>query len=1154
VTDQLPFDVYGKLPSGQVVIEASAGTGKTFTLSTLATRFLAERDLAPSELLIVTFTRAATAELRSRIRGQMATTAEALAGGPVPPGVADLTALLEEVGGDDCRRRLERAVSEFDSVAISTMHSFAAQVRSTLGISTAVDPDARLTSDVSETVRHACADALATAASTGAPVGELPSLANLVKAAERYLRDPDMDLEPAPERDGADPAQVRLRGLVLAAEANLLDRRLAAGTMGFDDVLGELRNALTDPSSASVVAALRRRYSVVLIDEFQDTDPVQWEIFSTLFGGRDGTHALVLVGDPKQAIYRFRGADISVYLEAVRATPATGRFTLDRNWRSDGAAIEAMGRFFGGATFGDDAIGFVPVRASDEHEPQRMRGPDRSSLSGLAVRVAVGDLLPRSGTLPITPLAARIVHRDMVAHVRSLLDGAKVPDPDAPGGERALRPRDIAVLVTSGGHARSAQNALRLQGVPAVVSGAGSVLSSWATDQVRLLLAAMERPADLRRVRAYALSWFESWSPRRVASSADDDLAELQRKLADWSGRLADEPVAEVLAAVWADTDVVARVLGRFDGDRNVTDLDHLAELLHDNSPQGRSGVPGLLAFLDDPPESQADLETDGDVVARRIESQAEAVQIMTIWKAKGLQFPVVCLPMLWRPGKNPEDVVYTDPETGRRTMDLAKGTSWPDPTTAGARKVLAREEEASESLRLVYVALTRAQHHTAVWWANARGSKSRAISRFLFARRPGGGTLDPDMFASGSCTIPAESDIPASLAELAEGTGGSVTVTVVPEPVRAAPWRPPDRQTGDQPLVVATLSVVPDRSMHRWSFSAITATAEDVLGDPYDVTGADRGADDETADADTGVGIGEPADGADGADGADAGTLTGLRAGTEFGTFVHSVLERTDFTSPDLTGALEVAVDEVFRRTGTSPSVLAPDDVDGRELLVAGLADAVRTPLGPLFDDSSLGALDRHDRLDELAFELRVGQAGRRPEVRELGDVVLRHLPEGHPLRAWAAALAGGSLDVRLAGHLTGSIDLVARRRTADGPDRFVVADYKSNRLTPPGAEPAPSDYARAPLAGAMGEHHYPLQALLYGVALHRYLRSRCRPGTAPPEVAGAAYLFVRGMTGPGVGRDGPDPHGVFTWEFAPGLLDEASAVLDGAPIGAAR
>ena len=419
-----------------------------------------------------------------------------------------------------------------------------------------------------------------------------------------------------------------------------------------------------------------------------------------------------------------------------------------------------MGRFFGGATFGNDAIGFVPVRASDEHELQRMRGPDRSPLSGLAVRVAVGDLLPRTGNLPITPLAARIVYHDMVAHVRGLLDGATIPDPDAASGERALRPRDIAVLVTSGGHARAAQNALRQQGVPAVVSGAGSVLSSWAADQVRLLLAAMERPADLRRVRAYALSWFESWSPRRVATAADDDLAELQRKLADWSVRLTDEPVAEVLAAVWAGTDVVARVLGRFDGDRNVTDLDHLAELLHDNAPQGRSGVPGLLAFLDDPPESEADLETDGDVVARRIESQAEAVQIMTIWKAKGLQFPVVCLPMLWRPGKNPDDVVYTDPETGRRTMDLAKGTDWPDPRAAGARKDLAREEEASESLRLVYVALTRAQHHTAVWWANARGSKSRAISRFLFARRPGDGTIDPELFATGTCTIPAESAI----------------------------------------------------------------------------------------------------------------------------------------------------------------------------------------------------------------------------------------------------------------------------------------------------------------------------------------------------------------------------------------------------------
>ena len=596
-TPDPPFPLYGPLPGGQVAIEASAGTGKTYTLAVLATRFLAERDVAPSELLIVTFTRAATAELRSRIRTQLVSTAAALGSDATDFGADELSADLAREDRRIRYDRLERAVADFDAAAISTMHSFAAQVRSTLGVSSAIDPDARLTTDAAELVRHACADALATASASGVPYGELPTLTALVDATERFVGDPDMDLEPLASRPGAAPEHVRLRELVLASEANLLDRRQASGTMGFDDVLSQLRASLGDRSAASVIAALRSRFSVVLIDEFQDTDRVQWEIFSTLFGADAPDSTLVLVGDPKQAIYRFRGADIGVYLEAVGDAPGTERYTLDRNWRSDGAAIAAMQRFFAGATFGDEAIGFVPVRASTEHEDQRMRGAGGESLSGLAVRVAVGDWLPRAKNLPNAPKTGRIVYRDMVAHIRDLLDGATIPVEGGGGALRRLEPSDVAVLVTSGGQARAAQNALRLQGVPAVVAGAGSVLSSWASDQVRLLLAAMERPADVRRVRAYALSWFEAWSPERVARATDVDLAALQERLAEWTAQLAVRPVAEVLASVWDDTDVVARVLGYYDGDRNVTDLDHLAELLHDERAPGhvRRGRTRLL-------------------------------------------------------------------------------------------------------------------------------------------------------------------------------------------------------------------------------------------------------------------------------------------------------------------------------------------------------------------------------------------------------------------------------------------------------------------------------------------------------------------------------------------------------------------------------
>jgi exodeoxyribonuclease V beta subunit len=361
--------------------------------------------------------------------------------------------------------------------------------------------------------------------------------------------------------------------------------------------------------------------------------------------------------------------------------------------------------------------------------------------------------------------------------------------------------------------------------------------------------------------------------------------------------------------------------------------------------------------------------------------------------------------------------------------------------------------------------------------------------------------------------------------------------------------WTEDVGPTGTSALAVSRFAAAPDRSVHRWSFSAITAGAASGSVDPYDDTGADAGAADEGNDgADVPGGTDDPT----GAP-ADSGALGALRAGTEFGTFVHAVLERVDFRAGDLDAEVAAAVAAEFARSGADADLLGPGAAGGTGLLIAGLRDAVRTPLGPLFGDSRLADLDRADRLDELAFDMRVGGGDRLPSIVDLGRLLLAHLPDDDPVRPWAVAVADGAIDVRLAGYLTGSIDLVARL-APDGRESFVIADYKTNRLTPRGADPGPADYDARRMADAMAEHHYPLQALLYGVALHRYLRSRRRAGAPPAVVTGAAYLFVRGMTGPQRPGGTGTPHGVFSWAFPEGLLEDASVLLDGRSVGAAR
>jgi exodeoxyribonuclease V beta subunit len=1167
-TATTPFDPVGALRSGRWALQASAGTGKTFTLAALATRFVAERAVPPSELLVVTFTRAATSELRARVRDQI-TEAAAVLAGDVPPLEGDV--LMHHLMATDRQPRLERlrrAVTEFDAATITTIHGFATQVRGMLGVSSIVDAEARLVGDVEELVEQACADVLATAAVETDQSEDLPSLRTLVAATRAVADRPDLALEPHAPDQGAPASLIRLHRLVLASVAAMVERRRAGGTLSFDDVLVQLRDALHGDRAQAVIDSLRSRFSVALIDEFQDTDAVQWEIFSSLFGDPTSASTLVLVGDPKQAIYRFRGADIQTYLRAVGEGSGTELQTLDTNWRSDGAVLASLHALFEGATFGAEDIRYVPVRVAPGHRDRRLRTAAGDPLPALCLRLAVGGDIARNRPDQVKAAsAASAVDRDLVSYVRGLLDSAVVP-PDHPGDpSNGLRPCDVAVLVGSAIQGEAIRSALQREGVPAVVAGGGSVLDAPAADQMRLLLGGILRPDDARAVRAFALSWFVGWTANQVAEATDEALAPLQEQLASWATLLAGRPVADVLARIWVETEVVARTLRSTDGDRNVTDLDHLAELLRGAAPHGRSGVSGLVAALEAKPEEEADTDAEGSIAARRIESEADAVQIMTIWKAKGLEFPVVCVPTLWRPPQSRDPLITTDPATGRRTLDLGKGIPWPDKATAAARKAEAEAEVAGEQLRVLYVALTRARHQTVVWWGNTMGSPKTALAHILFARTDG--AIDADLFGRSTADIPPDSQIVGVLDSLKARSGGTMDVQVI-DGVRRGRARWVDRSSSGarEPLGLAPFGVTLDRSVHRWSFSSITQRSAVAGFDPYDPSQSDRGAGDEGdtaagrpepgpadvppahADLDRDAAIAVEVDRANGTGGSTPGPLAPLPAGTSFGTLVHALLEVVDFGAPDLDDQMSSALDRLLVRVPVDLTPVPAQEwagVSGRTLLIDGLRAAAETPLGRPFGGMRLADLRPDHRLNELTFDLRLGERGHHPTGRHIGTLVVDHLGTDDPLRTWAAQLADGSIDVELAGYLTGSIDLVARVEAADGSRSFVVADYKTNLLTPRDQAPGGDDYAPSRLAQAMADHHYPLQALLYSVALHRYLRWRVRDYRPSEDLGGAAYLFVRGMTGPDVATTDGQPHGVYDWPIPWALVSDLSDLLDG-------
>lgn len=1152
MTMSAPFALGGPLPQRRLVIEASAGTGKTHALSTLAARYVAEADVPIGELLVVTFTRAAAAELKDRVRERLVDFEALLAREELDDHLtSDQVAAAvwpsDPVEREKRRRRVSRAITDFDAATVTTIHGFAQQVLATLGSAVAADPEALLSDDADSLVVQVATDILVREAVSDAhPAAEIPTLDVLCGITSLALGNPGARLEPQPGDGSAGSAALLRRGLVDAVCAEVDRRRRGSATLSFDDLLVRLRDAVVDPGlRMAACEIIRQRYRVALIDEFQDTDPVQWQIFDAVFGRGatgSGCNDLVLVGDPKQAIYAFRGANVQTYLKAAYA-PGTQRRSLDVNWRSDPAVLRSVELILRGATFGDDRIEFAPVQCAEKHAGRVLHATSaagsRAVLPALSVRLVDGEGVPRrktGDTRLALGEAERCVFEDLALHVRDLLETAVIPDSDAPAGERSLRPDDVAVLVSANREAAKVQQNLSRLSIPAVISRGENVLGSEAASQWHRLLSALARPSDRRRARAFAISWFGGHDGSWLAAATDEQVARIQEQLHAWGGLLAGRGVAALIGRVFSDTGVTGRVLAMADGDRAMTDLDHIGELLVVAAGQ-RLTPTALLDLYEQMSDGNDTGDPEADLAARRVESEARAVQIMTTFVAKGLEFPVVCCTSAWRPrGARSDHNVWWDDDAGVRAIDVATDLEWGDPATAARRQAASEAEAVGTNLRVLYVALTRARHHTALWWLPVENAAVTGLARVLFARDRTG-KIDPDAFRAETVDLPHGTDALDRLAPLvAQGNGDLEVVLVDAQPSRPRPWAAPHGGKSEE-LAVATLDRQPSRDRKRWSFSAIVGAAGDhvVAVDPTDDTLGDGGAADEDIEApDTAAP--EAAGALDGA----VLVLGDIAGGPGFGTLVHRVLEVVDFSSPTLRQDLTAAVDDAL--------AWSPWPLD-RERLVTGLEAAIGTPLGPLFAGRPLRDLAQTDRLDELDFDLALGLAGTPPTGPDLGALVLDHLAADDPLRGWAEQVAGGVFDVTLAGQLTGSIDLVARIRTDAEPDRFVVCDYKTNRLAPRGTDPTIDSFGPDRLALAMAAAHYPLQALLYSVAVHRYLRWRLRTQGYDPAVhlGGVGYLFVRGMIGPTTPAQAGAPHGLFEWHPPAELIVELSDLLDG-------
>jgi exodeoxyribonuclease V beta subunit len=1083
------FDLRAPLPTATTVIDASAGTGKTYAIVGLAVLYVGEGITDLDHLMLVTFGRAATQELRERARERFGCCVAAL-GDPAGARASDDPAIARLATGTDAdvagrRARLRRALSNFDAATIVTTHAFCERMLDGIGMAGDYQPEARLLENTSALLGEVTDDIYTAQYCVASAAALDRKVAGRIATAAADI--PFAALALAGEHPDS-PAAQRVR-FAAAVREEVTRRKRAARRRDFNDLLGLLCEALTDRRFGPTAAQrIRDRYRVVLVDEFQDTDPVQWEILQHSF---HGAVPLVLVGDPKQAIYAFRGADVTTYLRAVSAADQTLR--LDTNWRSDADLLTALERLYGGAALGDAQIKVQSVRPA--HTECRLRGAE---LAPLRLRYLDRTGATRPDRVPpvgvVRPRVAQDVADDIVA---TLGAGEEIWDDDV---WRPLCPGDIAVLVRTGDQGRMVREALTRAGVPSVLTGGASVFSTPEAQAWQRLLAALEEPRRASRLRRAALTPLLGVSATELAERGDAALAELSARMRRWAELCTGAGPGSMFETLSAQTDLAPRLIGVDGGERSLTDLRHLAALLDRAAAAEHLGITELGRWLAD--RIARDELTDTTDRGRLLDREAAATRIVTVHAAKGLEFPIVYVPYGW------DRVKPRQPETlllhhhGERILDVGG----PGGDDFDSHRAQADREEAGEELRLFYVAATRAQSRVVLWWAPATTTADSPLHRLLFGRSAGQPEPDPQP------PVPADADVTDYLAAWAQSAAGLITA----EPVAAQPsnarWLPPQQAGSD--LAVARFPRTLTHEWRRTSFTALTAGTHALPPGALSET-EDPGSTDEP-----------PADGA-AAPGVAAGTpslMNGLPSGTAFGTLVHKVLEDVD------TGAADLGA-EVHRHCRTwAHRLFSSADVD---LLAAALTAVLRTPtpIGALAD------IEPRHRLTEVDFELPLAAArdsGPVGSVAAIADLLDTHLPDGDPLGAYPAVLRTLP-DAQLRGYLTGSLDAVLR---VGGP-RYVVVDYKTNRLFTGDVDAAQFD--REAMAAEMIRAHYPLQALLYSVALHRYLRWRQPDYTPETHLGPVLYLFVRAMIGP----DTPPGCGVFAWSPPAQLIVDLSNLL---------
>lgn len=1155
---------------GERLIEASAGTGKTFTIAALYLRLLLglggeaayPRAISVEELLVVTFTEAATEELRGRIRSNIHELRIACLRGESDNPL--YSALLAEIADkDDAAKTLLLAERQMDEAAVFTIHGFCQRMLSLNAFESGMLFEQQLIEDESRLRYQACADfwrrhCYPLTRDIAAVIHDVwKGPRDLLKSLDRWLQGeaPQLKSPPAPNETLAERHQqiiARIDSLkqqwreqvgeiegvlensgldrrkfnrgnqgkwmeevnawaqeetlsyqlpdalekfaqsfllertkaggeppvhplfsavesLLASSLTLTDLVLARamveirdavarekrrrGELGFDDMLSRLDEALRGDSGETLASAIRQRFPVAMIDEFQDTDPQQYRIFRRIWRRQPET-ALLLIGDPKQAIYAFRGADIFTYMKARGDVAA--HYTLDTNWRSSPGMVGSVNRLFSLSDnpFMFHEIPFLPVKAAAKNKGLRFT-VDAADVPAMNVWLMPGDTV---GSGDYQTFMAQLC----ATQIRDWLSAGQQGRALLWRGEtsRPVQASDITVLVRNRLEAAQVREALQTLGIPSVyLSNRDSVFETLEAQELLWLLQAVLAPERENTLRSALATSMFGLTALDIENLNQDEQAwdALVEEFSEYRQIWRQRGVMPMLRALMTARHIAENLLATRGGERRLTDILHISELLQEAASQLESEH-ALVRWL-----AQHIAEPDSNAASQqmRLESDKHLVQIVTIHKSKGLEYPLVWLPFIARFRKQ-DQAFYHDRETFAAVLDLGQDE---------ASLELAEAERLAEDLRLLYVALTRAVWHCSLGVAPLSSRKS--------------GNSDFHLSALGRLLQAGEAMDAAGLAaRLADFCHGDIALQI-PGELDLTPWQAP----------AATIPRLSARELQRriaddWRVTSYSGLQQHGFSGGQDLL--------PRLDVDA-AGVGEVVE-------EPQLTPHQFPRGAAPGTFLHSLFEELDFTQPVPEGWMA----EKLQLSGF--------DAQWAPVLTDWLGGVLKTRLpGP---DIALNQLAARDKQVEMAFYLPIAQL----LTAERLDALIRQYD---PLSADTPPL-----DFRqVRGMLKGFIDLVFRHE-----GRYYLLDYKSNWL----GEDREA-YTRPAMEQAMRAHRYDLQYQLYSLALHRYLRHRLADYDYDRHFGGVIYLFLRGMDGQEGGQ------GIFTTRPVRPLIDGLDQLFAG-------